>query len=140
MDMKKIIAGITAVSMLAALTACGGGSETEDETLVETTTTTAATVEVNTEPLSEEDQNTVNDVTALLPDVELENKTIKWFSFYDPFNASTSGNTKSLSLELFDVLVFAGDCGLYSLYGRHDYSAAASGYGGSVPQGWGLVR
>lgn len=102
MDMKKIIAGITAVSMLAALTACGGGSETEDETLVETTTTTAATVEVNTEPLSEEDQNTVNDVTALLPDVELENKTIKWFSFYDPFHATTSGNTKALSLELFE--------------------------------------
>lgn len=98
---RRILAGITAVAAAAALTGCGGGEESSvSETTA--TTTTAATVEINTETLASEDQAKMDDVSDLLMDVELENKTIKWFSFYDPFHATTSGNTKSLSLELFE--------------------------------------
>lgn len=95
---KKIAAGALAIAMTAGLTACGGGDGGEEIT---TTTTTQATVEINTAELSDEDAQKVADVADMLTG-ELENKTIKWFSFYDPFHASTSGNTKALSLELFE--------------------------------------
>ncbi|MBQ8569853.1 MAG: extracellular solute-binding protein [Oscillospiraceae bacterium] len=102
--LKKIIAGISALTIMTGLTACGGDTEeaAAGETTTEATTTTAVTVEINTETLNSEEANAVADVTDLLPDVELENKTIKWFSFYDPFHATTAGNTKALSLELFE--------------------------------------
>ncbi|MCD7730410.1 MAG: extracellular solute-binding protein [Oscillospiraceae bacterium] len=93
---KKYTAVAMAAAMAAGLTACGGDSGN-----AEVTTTTQATVEINTAELSEEDAAKVADVADLLTG-ELENKTIKWFSFYDPFHASTSGNTKALSLELFE--------------------------------------
>lgn len=95
---KKIAAGALAVVMTAGLTACGGAGGGEEIT---TTTTTQATVEINTAELSEEDAQKVADVADLLTG-ELENKTIKWFSFYDPFHATTAGNTKAISLELFE--------------------------------------
>ena len=97
MNYKKAAAGLMAVAMTAGLTACSGGSS--EETTV--TTTTQATVEINTAELSEEDAQKVAGVADLLTG-ELENKTIKWFSFYDPFHATTSGNTKAISLELFE--------------------------------------
>ncbi len=99
---RKSIAFTCALSMIAGLTACGGGEGGVEETTTEMTTTTAMTVEINTETLAAEDQATMDDVSELLTDVELENKNIKWFSFYDPFHATTAGNTKSLSLELFE--------------------------------------
>ena len=99
-NIKRVIAAAAALSMTASLAGCGSTSSTADETTM--TTTTAMTVEINTETLAAEDQATMDDVSNLLADVELENKTIKWFSFYDPFNATTSGNTKALSLELFE--------------------------------------
>ena len=95
---KRYAAAATAAALALGLTACGGEG-TADETTV--TTTTQATVEINTAELSEEDAAKVADVADLLTG-ELENKTIKWFSFYDPFHATTSGNTKALSLELFE--------------------------------------
>ncbi len=95
---KRYAAAATAAALTLGLTACGGEG-TADETTV--TTTTQATVEINTAELSEEDAAKVADVADLLTG-ELENKTIKWFSFYDPFHATTSGNTKALSLELFE--------------------------------------
>ena len=99
--LNRIIAGISALALTASFTGCSGGSEeAQSETTMETTT--ALTVEINTETLAEEEQATMDDVSELLPDVQLENTNIKWFSFYDPFNASTSCNTKSLSLELFE--------------------------------------
>ena len=100
--LRRIIAGVSALAMTASFAGCSGSSEGGESTETTMETTTALTVEINTETLSEEDQGTMDNVSDLLPDVELENKTIKWFSFYDPFNASTSGNTKSLSLELFE--------------------------------------
>lgn len=92
---KKITAAALAVLMVSGLAACGNSSEVPEET------TTQATVPINTAELSEEDAEQVKSVADLLTG-ELENKTIKWFSFYDPFHASTSGNTKALSLELFE--------------------------------------
>ena len=98
MNYKKAAAGLMAVAMTAGLTACGGDGSADETTV---TTTTQATVEINTAELSEEDAQKVADVADLLTG-ELENKTIKWFSFYDPFHATTSGNTKAISLELFE--------------------------------------
>lgn len=100
-NFKKIAAGLTALSMMTGLTACGGGGDSApvDETTV--TTTTQATVEINTAELSEEEAEQVAGVAEQLTG-ELENKTIKWFSFYDPFHATTAGNRKALSLELFE--------------------------------------
>ncbi|MGN0642032.1 MAG: ABC transporter substrate-binding protein [Huintestinicola sp.] len=99
---KRIIAGLTALTMTVGLAACGSDGSGE-ETTAEITTTTGVTVEINTETLAAEDKETVDNVADLLSDEELENKTIKWFSFYDPFHATTSGNTKALSLELFET-------------------------------------
>lgn len=98
---KRLFAGLMALSMLGSLTACGG--DETDAPITEATTTTAKTVEVNTETLSVEDEEKLDDVASNLLTGELENKTIKWFSFYDPFHATGSGNTKALSLELFET-------------------------------------
>ncbi len=98
-NFKRVLAGATALSTVFC-TACGSTDGTSSTTAE---TTTALTVEINTETLAEEDQATVDDVSELLTDVELENKTIKWLSFYDPFHATTSGNTKSIALELFET-------------------------------------
>ncbi len=95
---KKYAAAAMAVMMIASLAACGN-TGTSDETTI--TTTTQETVPINTAELSEEEAEQVAGVAELLTG-ELENKTIKWFSFYDPFHATTSGNTKALSLELFE--------------------------------------
>lgn len=94
---KRILSALTASALICGLAACGGGSDTP-----QTETTTQATVAINTEPLSEEDAGKVGEVADTLSG-ELENKTIKWFSFYDPFHATTSGNTKALSLEIFET-------------------------------------
>lgn len=94
-DHKRAAAGVLAAIMAMGLTACGNSEEEPVET------TTQVTVPINTAELSEEEAEQVKSVADLLTG-ELENKTIKWFSFYDPFHATTSGNTKALSLELFE--------------------------------------
>lgn len=98
MNTKKIISAIIAMSIIVSLTACASDGGEAD-----VTTTTQMTVEIKTEELSEEDASAIKSTAEELLTGELENKTIKWFSFYDPFHATTSGNTKSLSLELFET-------------------------------------
>lgn len=101
--MKSVSKRAVALATLSAVFAASCSSpsgKTEQQTAEETTA--PVTVAINTETLSEEESKTMDDVADLLKDEELENKTIKWFSFYDPFNATTSGNTKALSLELFE--------------------------------------
>ena len=95
---KRILSGLTALAIVGGLAACTSDSGSGE---AETTTTTQKTVAINTETLSAEDAGTIDEVASSL-EGELENKTIKWFSFYDPFHATTSGNTKALSLELFE--------------------------------------
>ncbi|MCM1523950.1 MAG: extracellular solute-binding protein [Ruminococcus sp.] len=99
--LKRSLALASAAATAFSLSGCTGGNESGENT-VEMTTTTAVTVEINTETLAAEDRAKMDDVSNLLLDTELENKNIKWFSFYDPFHPTTSGNTKSLSLELFE--------------------------------------
>lgn len=105
---KRIFSGLTALAMLGAFAACddsssgtnGGGNTPSGETQA-ATTTQGVTVALNTEPLSEEDAAVVGEIADSLTG-ELENKTIKWFSFYDPYHANNYGQPKSLSLELFE--------------------------------------
>ncbi|MGN1416528.1 MAG: hypothetical protein ACI4XF_06780, partial [Oscillospiraceae bacterium] len=79
-DMKKILAGVMAMSMVVGMTACGSDDAASDETSAETTTTTTATVAINTATLNDDDQATLDQVAEQLMDVELENKTIKWIA------------------------------------------------------------
>lgn len=103
-NFKKILAAAVALSSAMSLAACSDDSSSADNTAAqETTTTTAKTVAINSETLASEEQEQVAGVADLLPDVELENKNIIWFSFYDPFHPTTAGNTKSISLELFEA-------------------------------------
>ncbi|MGN0603401.1 MAG: ABC transporter substrate-binding protein [Oscillospiraceae bacterium] len=98
---KKILAGIMALTMTAALTACGDkGNESTTEQTTDTTTT-AKTVPVNTEGLQEGEQELIEEAMTQLQDVELENKTIKWLAKTD-LNPSTEGASKSVALEMFE--------------------------------------
>jgi ABC-type glycerol-3-phosphate transport system substrate-binding protein len=101
---KKIVSGIMALAMVAGLSSCGNKEGAEQTTTTSTTaaTTTTAGVEINTAQLDEEDKAKVNSVADQLPDVELENKEIKWLAHYDK-NPDTTGSSKSVSLELFET-------------------------------------
>lgn len=101
MNTKKALAGLMALSLTAALTACGNDAEGGEETTTSATTTTAATVPVNTEGLKDEEQEALNSVMEQLPDVELENKEIKWLAHYD-INPSTDGSSKKVEVEMFE--------------------------------------
>ncbi len=101
-NIKKIFAGLMALSMMAGLTACGNNDGSSDATSEETTTTTTAkTVAVNTEELKEDEAAALEDTMSQLQDVELENKTIKWLAHYD-LNPSSNGASKSVGLEMFE--------------------------------------
>lgn len=100
MNTKKALAGIMALSLTAALTACGGSGEST-ETTAEVTTTTKATVAVNTEGLKTEEQEALDTVMEQLVDTELENKEIKWLGNYD-LNPSGDGASKKVEVEMFE--------------------------------------
>ena len=104
-NIRKTLAFVTALGITSAFTACGDtasssntAKQTEEET---TTTTTAMTVEINTETLASEQEEQVNDLADTLSG-ELENKTVKWLSFYDPWHPTGAGNSKPVSVELFE--------------------------------------
>lgn len=102
---RKKLAAIISLALSASMTMIACGNTSEDnaaETTSETEGTTAATVPINTETLAEEQQEKVNEVADSLTG-ELENKTIKWMSFYDPWHPGTTGNTKPVSVELFET-------------------------------------
>ncbi len=100
-NLKKTIAGISALTLSMSMTACGEGGETAETTAETVATTTQVTVEVNTATVAEEDQKTLDQVAdEMLQDVELENKTIKWLAHYD-LNPTTTGNSESVALNLF---------------------------------------
>lgn len=104
MNRKKITA-IFSLALTASMimTACGSAADdTDNDVTTDTEGTTALTVEVNTETLAPEQQEQVSAVADSLTG-ELENKTIKWMSFYDPWHAGTNGNTKPVSVELFET-------------------------------------
>ena len=55
------------------------------------------TVEINTETLAPEQQEQVSALAETLTDKELENKTIKWLSFYDPWHPTSGFGNRSAS-------------------------------------------
>lgn len=89
----------------AGFAGCGDSSDSgEHGRLLDTTSeaTTQMTVEINTETLAPEQQEQVSALAETLTDKELENKTIKWLSFYDPWHPTGFGNSKPVSVELFE--------------------------------------
>lgn len=101
-NVKKTIAGISALTLTMSLAACG--SEEGDTTATEATvtTTTAATVELNTATYAEEDKQTLDDLAnEQLRDVELENKTIKWLAHYDINPSTSKGDSEAVNITLF---------------------------------------
>ncbi|MDR0986328.1 MAG: hypothetical protein LBL98_01360 [Ruminococcus sp.] len=113
--LNKVISGVLSVSLIAALSACGGGTAPTDATTAggaaDTTTTTAATtvtttiptVEIVTSSFAEEEMSIIETAAEKLPDVDLPNGAdIKWLATYDQ-NPTTSGQPKTSALELFEV-------------------------------------
>lgn len=101
---KQILAGILALTMTGALTACSGdeeGGSTDETTTQATTTTTQATVAANTETLSSEEADSLGDTMAQLKDEELENKTITFMASW-PINPGGNGVSKKTEVELFE--------------------------------------
>lgn len=102
-NIKRTIAGVSALTFAFGLTACGGGSEggsTADTTAATAATTTAATVEINTEARSDEENEAINATASILRDVELENKTVKWLCHWD-LNPDTTGKKLPVPLQMF---------------------------------------
>jgi len=101
-DHKKVLAFALALSCVAGLASCSSESDGEHGYLMESETTTQLTVAINTETLAPEQEEQVADLADSLPYMELSNKTVKWLSFYDPWHPSGSGNSKPISMELFE--------------------------------------
>ena len=123
--MKKTLAGISALTLTMSMTACGGdnGGSTADTTADTTvTTTTAATVELNTATLAEEDAATLEEVADKeLRDVELENKTIKWLAHYDINPSTAKGDSEAVNISLFKNK-YGGEIQWYSTTWNTRYS------------------
>lgn len=121
MNFRKTAAFCTALCLTASMTACGSSDEGEHGYLLnEETATTAFTVEINTETLAPEQDAQVGDLADSLTG-ELENKTIKWLSFYDPWHPTGLGNTKPVSVELFEKK-YDGVIETYSTTWANQYS------------------
>ena len=112
---KKMLSGILALTMMAGLTACGGGGNDSNSgnagggagtdapaDTTEATTTTTMGVDINTETLKDDEQAIIDAAAGKLPDAELANTEIKWLSNWD-INPDTSGKSKPLELELFET-------------------------------------
>lgn len=99
-NIKKILAGLTALSITAALTGCGGGDDSGNAEAT-TTSSTAKTVAINDEGLKDGEEESLESVMAQLQDVELENKTVTWLAHYD-INPSSNGASKSVGLTMFE--------------------------------------
>ena len=104
------------------MTACGSSGDDGEHgyLLDDTTTTTAFTVELNTETLAPEQEEQVGNLADSLTG-KLENKTIKWLSFYDPWHLTGLGNTKPVSVELFEKK-YDGVIETYSTTWANQYS------------------
>ena len=101
-NIKKVLTGVLALSMVSGLAACGSeGGGGEDTTTSAATTTTGNTVEVNTEGLQEGEQEKIDSAASQLRDFELENKELKWLGNYQ-LNPDTDGKSKNVALELFE--------------------------------------
>lgn len=100
--MKKFSKAAAVVLAAAGLAACSGDQVEHGYLMAESETTPPVTVALNTETLAPEQEAQVVDLADTLPDFELENKTVKWLSFYDPWHPTGQGNSKPVSVELFE--------------------------------------
>jgi ABC-type glycerol-3-phosphate transport system substrate-binding protein len=94
---RRILCVGLAAAAAFAFTACAADGDGGDTTV----TTTFPTVEINTETLSPEEQAIVDAVVDSLPDMELENKVVKWLAHYDMNPNTASGTSRSIPLEMF---------------------------------------
>ncbi len=104
-NFKKVLSGITALTLASGLCACSGDTAEdsgEHGYLLEEETTTQLTVEINTETLASEQVEQVSNLADTLTG-ELDNKVVKWMSFYDPWHPTGQGNSKPVSVELFET-------------------------------------
>ncbi|MDR0974900.1 MAG: extracellular solute-binding protein [Ruminococcus sp.] len=109
---NKAVAGLLSVSLIAALSACGGTAPTDattasagetTTTAATTVTTTIPTVEIVTTSFADEEMTLIDQAAEKLPDVDLPNGgALKWLATYDQ-NPTTSGQPKTSALELFEV-------------------------------------
>lgn len=127
-NFKKTLAGISALTLTLSMTACGGdsssngGSDSSADETTTVTTTTAATVELNTATLAEEDAATLEEVADKeLRDVELENKTIKWLAHYDINPSTAKGDSEAVNISLFKSK-YGGEIQWYSTTWNTRYS------------------
>lgn len=127
-NFKKTLAGISALTLTLSMTACGGdsssngGSDSSADETTTVTTTTAATVELNTATLAEEDAATLEEVADKeLKDVELENKTIKWLAHYDINPSTAKGDSEAVNISLFKSK-YGGEIKWYSTTWNTRYS------------------
>lgn len=98
-SIKRVAAGVAALSMVLGLAACGGkNGETPEATTAATEGTTA--VSINTDGISDEEQGVIDNTTSALRDVELENKTIKWIATWD-INPDSTGKSEPVALSMF---------------------------------------
>ena len=124
-NLKKTLAGVSALTLTVSMTACGGSDGSEGVNTTENTTvttTTAATVELNTATYAEEDAATLQEVADKeLQDVELENKTIKWLAHYDINPSTTKGDSEAVNISLFKEK-YGGEIQWYSTTWNTRYS------------------
>lgn len=127
-NFKKTLAGISALTLTLSMTACdgdsssNGGSDSSADETTTVTTTTAATVELNTATLAEEDAATLEEVADKeLRDVELENKTIKWLAHYDINPSTAKGDSEAVNISLFKNK-YGGEIQWYSTTWNTRYS------------------
>ena len=121
--MKKFritAAALMALSLVTSFTACSSDDGVDIPDMPEEQTTTAVTVEINTATMAVEQQEQVEELADTLTG-ELENKTVKWLSFYDPWHATTQGNTKPVSMELFEQK-YGGEIEYYQTTWANQYS------------------
>lgn len=87
-NLRKMLAAAAALTMCAAVSACGsaGGNDTEESS-------------ANAIKLNEEQQAVVDEAASKLPEIKLENSTIKWMAHYD-INPG-DGNVTPPGLQMF---------------------------------------
>lgn len=122
-NMKKVLALTAGLSIIGSLTACGNNDDSSGHgyLMEQSETTPPVTVAINTETLAPEQEEQVQDLADSLADAELENKTVKWLSFYDPWHPTGQGNSKPVSTELFEKK-YGGEIQYYPTTWANQYS------------------
>ncbi|MCM1060201.1 MAG: carbohydrate ABC transporter substrate-binding protein [Eubacterium sp.] len=120
---KKSLAAILSLLIISSLAACQDSDE-HGYLMEASETTPAVTVELNTQTLAPEEEEQLANLADNLSG-ELENKTVKWMSFYDPWHPTGQGNFKPVSMELFEKK-FGGIVEYYPTTWENQYNDLAN--------------